>query len=81
MTIGKSITYVSKEVLIKLRDVIDGMIENYIEYEYGSIEPDKKNNRVMAKQKEQSFKSGKRHKGKKALEYCMQPEEEKDENF
>ena len=42
MTIGKSITYVSKEVLIKLRDVIDGMIENYIEYEYGSIEPDKK---------------------------------------
>ena len=39
------------------------------------------NNRVMAKQKEQSFKSGKRHKGKKALEYCIQPEEEKDENF
>ena len=34
------------------------------------------NNRVMARQKEQSFKSGKRHKGKRALEYCMQPEEE-----
>ena len=42
MTIGKSITYVSKEVLIKLRDVIDGMIENYIEYEYGFLKDDKK---------------------------------------
>lgn len=37
------------------------------------------NNRVMARQKEQSFKSGKRYKGKKALEYCMQAEEEKNE--
>ena len=49
MTIGKSITYVSKEVLIKLRDVIDGMIENYIEYEYGSIEPDKKDYKYSRK--------------------------------
>jgi len=39
------------------------------------------NNRVMAKQKNQSFKQGKRYKGKKALEYCMQPEEKKDEEL
>ena len=30
MTIGKSITYVSKDILIKMRDEIDRMIQNYI---------------------------------------------------
>ena len=34
MTIGKSICRVSKETLIAVRDVIDGMIEDYREYEY-----------------------------------------------
>ena len=42
MTMGKSICYVSKEVLIKVREVLDEMIENYIEYEYGSWKEDKK---------------------------------------
>jgi len=43
MTIGKSITYVSKEVLIQVREIIDGMIENYIEYEYGNwVKPEEK---------------------------------------
>ena len=42
MTIGKSICYVSKELLIAARDVIDEMSENYIEYEYGSLKDDKK---------------------------------------
>ena len=42
MTIGKSICRVSKETLIAVRDVIDEMSENYIEYEYGSLKEDKK---------------------------------------
>ena len=42
MTIGKSITYVSKDILIKMRDEIDRMIQNYIEYEYGFLKDDKK---------------------------------------
>ena len=41
MTIGKSITYVSKDILIKMRDEIDRMIQNYIEYEYGFLIDDK----------------------------------------
>ena len=35
------------------------------------------NNKVMSAQKKKSFKSGKRYKGKRALEYCY--ETEKDE--
>jgi len=42
MTIGKSICRVSKETLIAIRDVIDEMSENYIEYEYGDWKKDKK---------------------------------------
>tara|TARA_B100000749_G_scaffold101978_1_gene77785 strand:+ start:379 stop:564 length:186 start_codon:yes stop_codon:yes gene_type:complete len=42
MTIGKSICRVSKETLIAVRDVIDDMSENYIEYEYGSLKEDEK---------------------------------------
>jgi len=42
MTIGKSICRASKETLIAVRDVIDEMSENYIEYEYGSLKEDKK---------------------------------------
>ena len=42
MTIGKSICRVSKATLIAVRDVIDEMSENYIEYEYGSLKEDKK---------------------------------------
>ena len=42
MTIGKSICYVSKELLIAARNVIDEMSENYIEYEYGSCKEYKK---------------------------------------
>ena len=42
MTIGKSICYVSKELLIATRNVIDEMSKNYIEYEYGSLKEDKK---------------------------------------
>ena len=42
MTIGKSICRVSKETLIAVRDVIDEMSENYIEYEYGSLKEDEK---------------------------------------
>jgi|TARA_B110000438_G_C15779824_1_gene635797 hypothetical protein len=37
------------------------------------------NNKVMAKQVKRSFQSGKRHRGKRALEYCY--ETEKDENI
>ena len=32
----------SKSTLIAIRDVIDEMSENYIEYEYGSCKEDKK---------------------------------------
>ena len=42
MTIGKSICRVSKETLIAVRDVIDEMSENYIEYDYGSRKEDEK---------------------------------------
>ena len=42
MTIGKGICRVSKETLIAVRDVIDEMSENYIEYEYGSLKEDEK---------------------------------------
>ena len=42
MTIGKSICYVSKELLIAARNVIDEMSKNYIEYEYGSWKEDEK---------------------------------------
>ena len=42
MTIGKSICYVSKESLLAVRDVIQSMADNYIEYEYGSWKEDKK---------------------------------------
>ena len=42
MTIGKSICRVSKSTLIAIRDVIDEMSENYIEYEYGSLKEDEK---------------------------------------
>ena len=42
MTIGKSICRVSKETLIAVRDVIDEMSENYIEYEYGDWKKDYK---------------------------------------
>jgi len=42
MTIGKSICHVNKEVLIAVRDVIQSMADNYIEYEYGSWKEDKK---------------------------------------
>ena len=42
MTIGKSICYVSKELLIATRNVIDEMSKNYIEYEYGDWKKDYK---------------------------------------
>ena len=42
MTHGKSICRVSKETLIAVRDVIDGMIEDYREYEYGDWKKDYK---------------------------------------
>ena len=42
MTIGKSICRVSKATLIAIRDVIDEMSENYIEYEYGLRKEDEK---------------------------------------
>ena len=42
MTIGKSICRASKEALIAVRDVIDDMSKNYIEYEYGSWKEDEK---------------------------------------
>ena len=42
MTIGKSICRVSKSTLIAIRDVIDEMSENYIEYEYGLRKEDEK---------------------------------------
>lgn len=32
------------------------------------------NNKVMSAQKKKSFKSGKRYKGKRALEYCYETE-------
>ena len=34
------------------------------------------NNKVMSDQIKRSFKSGKRHKGKKALEYCYDTEKD-----
>ena len=40
MTIGKSICYVSKELLIATGNVIDEMSKNYIEYEYGDWKKD-----------------------------------------
>ena len=42
MTIGKSICRVSKATLIAIRDVIDEMSENYIEYDYGLRKEDEK---------------------------------------
>ena len=35
---GKSITYVSKSILIQLRDEVDRMIKNYIEYNLDDID-------------------------------------------
>ena len=37
-TLGKSITYVSKSILIQIRDEIDPMIKNYIEYNLDDID-------------------------------------------
>lgn len=37
-TLGKSITYVSKSILIQIRDEIDRMIKNYIEYNLDDID-------------------------------------------
>ena len=37
-TLGKSITYVSKSILIQIRDEIDRMIQNYIEYNLDDID-------------------------------------------
>ena len=37
-TMGKSITYVSKSILIQLRDEVDRMIKNYIEYNLDDID-------------------------------------------
>ena len=42
MTIGKSICRASKESLIAIRDMIDKMIKNYTEYEYGDWKKDYK---------------------------------------
>ena len=42
MTIGKGICRVSKSALIAIRDVIDEMSENYIEYNYGLRKEDEK---------------------------------------
>ena len=42
MTIGKGICRVSKATLIAIRDMIDEMSENYIEYEYGLRKEDEK---------------------------------------
>ena len=39
---GKSICRASKEALIAVRDVIDDMTKNYIEYEYGDWKKDYK---------------------------------------
>ena len=42
MTIGYGICQMSKSTLIAIRDVIDEMSENYIEYEYGLRKEDEK---------------------------------------
>ena len=42
MTIGYGICRVSKSTLIAIRDVIDEMSENYIEYDYGLRKEDEK---------------------------------------
>ena len=42
MTIGYGICRVSKSTLIAIRDVIDEMTENYIEYDYGLRKEDEK---------------------------------------
>jgi len=42
MTIGYGICRVSKSTLIAIRDVIDEMSENYIEYNYGLRKEDEK---------------------------------------
>ena len=42
MTIGKGICRVSKATLIAIRDVIDELSENYIEYDYGLLKEDEK---------------------------------------
>ena len=42
MSIGRSICRVSKETLIAVRDVIDDMTKNYVEYEYGDWKKDYK---------------------------------------
>jgi len=42
MGIGRSICRVSKETLIAVRDVIDDMTKNYVEYEYGDWKKDYK---------------------------------------
>jgi hypothetical protein len=39
------------------------------------------NNKVMSDQIKRSFKSGKRHKGKKALEYCYDTEKDEFDQF
>ena len=49
MTIGKSICHVSKESLLAVRDVIQSMADNYIEYEYGSWKEDKKDNKYKTR--------------------------------
>jgi len=41
-TNGKSTTYVCKEMLIAWRNALSYMIDNYVEYEYGSWKEDKK---------------------------------------
>ena len=38
MTIKKGLT----KILIAVREVVDGLSKNYVEYEYGSLKEDKK---------------------------------------
>ena len=40
---GKTITHVAKSVLIFWRDALNGMIENYVDYEYGDWKKDDDN--------------------------------------
>ena len=56
MTIGKSICHVSKESLIAARDVIQSMIDNYVEYEYGSWKEDEKDYKYKKDEWEERLK-------------------------
>jgi len=49
MTMGKTTTYVDKEVLIAWRDALSYMIDNYVEYKCGDWENRWKNEKKEEK--------------------------------